>query len=63
MVVKMKREASGGDEGDLNYESLAQDCSERQNISMYPRNQSYNILVKNVADFCYSPKKIWLGLN
>ena len=40
-------------EGDFNYcRPAGQDVSEGQNFSMWPRDCSCNILVKNVAAFC-----------
>ena len=40
------------DEGDLNCKALTQDVSEEKNFSIWPRECSCNILVKNVAAFC-----------
>ena len=36
----------------LNYEGLAQDVSEEQNINIWPRDHSCDILVKKLAAFC-----------
>ena len=43
----------GGVEGDFNYcRPAGQDVSEGKNFSMWPRDCSCNILVKNVTAFC-----------
>ena len=44
-------------EGDLDCEGLAQDVSE-EDISRWPRDHSFNILVKNMAAFYPFPKSL-----
>ena len=48
----------GGAEGNLNSGDLAQEVSEENSFSMWPRDCSYNILVKNVAAFYPCPKSL-----
>ena len=40
-----------GSESDLNCECLYQEVSEEKNVNMWPRDQSCNILEKNVTVF------------
>ena len=42
--------------GVLNSGGLAQEVSEMKTFSMWPRDCSCDILVKNVAAFCHCPK-------
>jgi hypothetical protein len=44
-------EDSGGAECDLNCYGLALDVSEEKNFRMWPRDSSYENLVKNVAGY------------
>ena len=46
-----------GGEGDLNWGDLAQEVSE-ENTSMWLRDHSCDILLKNVAAFCPCPKNL-----
>lgn len=48
--------------GDLNCGSPAQAASKEKKISIWPRDHSCVILIKNVAAFCPFPK-IYLGLS
>lgn len=51
-------------EGNLNYEGLAQEISDKKNFSMQPTDCSCDILLKIVAAFCPCPKKkICLWIN
>lgn len=47
-----------GAEGDLNCGGLAQDISHENNLNMLPRDCSCEILVKNVAAFCFRLKSL-----
>ena len=44
-------------ECDLNCRYLDQEISEEKNVNMWPRNQSYDILVMNVAGFFFPLSK------
>ena len=48
----------GGAECDLNCRCLDQEVSEEKNVSLWPRDQACDILMKHVAAFCTRPKSL-----
>ena len=52
-----------GAEDELNCGGLAQEVSEGKNISMWPKDQSYDILTINMAALGVCPKSLLKSLN
>ena len=60
MVYTGRSTEESDDEGDLNCRDLAQDISDGQNFSMWPRDCSCDILPKNMSVFLpFSKKSAW----
>lgn len=50
------RSMENGAEGDLSCGRLDQEVREQKNVSMWPKDWSCEILLKNMTAFCLCPK-------